>query len=271
MSKREKGKFLGSRLIAAVVIIPLLVLFIYYLPPYPYLLGLLLVVSLLAMLEFYSMYRVSKVLVVPSIILGGALLYTVCMHPERMHETLFAGFSILLLLRLTDCVSPPECMKEMGPVSVGLLYLPVFMAFIWYLRNEPSGREYVLFLLAAGWSADSMAYYTGTYLGRKKLCPAISPNKTYVGALGSIMGGAAGGVIIAWLFNIPGMWVLKAAAMGSVIGAVTICGDLVESIFKRDAGVKDSGTLIPGHGGLLDKLDGFLLSAPVLYFMVRAL
>jgi phosphatidate cytidylyltransferase len=59
--------------------------------------------------------------------------------------------------------------------------------------------------------------------------------------------------------------------MGSVIGAVTICGDLVESIFKRDAGVKDSGTLIPGHGGLLDKLDGFLLSAPVLYFMVRAL
>jgi phosphatidate cytidylyltransferase len=271
MSKKGQGKFLGSRLIAAVVIIPLLVSFIYYLPPYPYFLGLLLLVTVLAMLEFYSMYRVPKVLLVPSIIMGGALLYSLCVRPEFMHETLFAGFSILLLLMLTDCVSPPERMKEMGPVSVGLLYLPVFLAFIWHIRNGTSGTEYVLFLLAAGWSADSLAYYAGTYFGRKKLCPAISPNKTYEGAVGSIVGGAVGGVIITWLFSIPEMSVLKAAAVGSVLGAVTICGDLVESVFKRNAGVKDSGSLIPGHGGLLDKIDGFLLSAPALYLMVRSL
>lgn len=271
MRNSEDGKMKSGRLMTAIVIIPLLVSGIYFLPPYPFFFGLLLLVSVLALHEFYAMYRVPKALVAPSVILGGAVLYTACMYPEAILETLVAGFSLLLLLRLATCGSPQESMRAIGPVAVGILYVPFFLSFLWYLRNSPSGGEHMLFLLAAGWLADSMAYYIGTYLGRRKLCPGISPNKTYEGALGSVFGGAAGAVIITAFFSIPDMSVLKAVATGSFLGLVTIFGDLVESMFKRDAGVKDSGYLIPGHGGMLDKLDGFLLSAPALYFMLRAL
>ena len=114
-----------------------------------------------------------------------------------------------------------------------------------------------------------MAYYIGTYMGKHKLCPSISPKKTVEGAVGSILGGILGIVIAKFVFDIANMSFLCAVATGMVIGAAALTGDLVESMFKRDAGVKDSGNLIPGHGGMFDRIDGMLISGPVLYFIVR--
>jgi phosphatidate cytidylyltransferase len=134
---------------------------------------------------------------------------------------------------------------------------------------KPMGMEYIFMLYTSVWMADGGAFYIGTYRGRHKLYPSISPNKTWEGALGSLLGGAAGAVIIVIIFAMEDTSLMAAALTGALIGIAALLGDLVESLFKRDAGVKDSSVVIPGHGGMLDKLDGMLAAAPVLFFIVR--
>lgn len=269
MKKMSRKTFNVRRLVSAVLIIPLFFIFVYYLPAYPFFFLLILLAAMLALFEFYGMYRVPKVLSIPSVIIGSTILYTACFHPQKLPEVFFIGITFLLTMRLVQSGSPSGRMAEMGPAVMGLIYIAGFLAFLWYLRNGIHGREKTLLLFSAGWCADSAAYYIGTYFGKKKLCPRISPNKTYEGAVGSILGGAVGAVLVNLLLKIPDMAAFEVVIIGSLLGLVTIFGDLVESAFKRDAGVKDSGGLIPGHGGLLDKLDGVLLSAPALYFILE--
>jgi phosphatidate cytidylyltransferase len=106
-------------------------------------------------------------------------------------------------------------------------------------------------------------------MGKNKLYPSVSPKKTIEGAVGSVVGGILGTVITKTVFGIPGLTIIGAIAIGATLGITAIIGDLIESMFKRDAGIKDSGSYIPGHGGVLDKLDGLLVSGPVLYLIVR--
>jgi phosphatidate cytidylyltransferase len=113
-----------------------------------------------------------------------------------------------------------------------------------------------------------MAYYMGKSLGKRKLYESVSPNKTLAGGVGSLIGSVAAALIIKALL-VPHMPLGVAALTGAVIGAVAVVGDLVESMFKRDAGVKDSSTLIPGHGGVLDKVDGPIFAGPVLWWVLR--
>jgi len=269
MQNREKKSFDFKRLIAAAVLLPFLCAYIYFLPPFPYFLWLLLIVSILAMREFYVMYNVPQRLGIPAVLAGGVFFYVFCLYPYRIPEAVFAGMSLLLLLKLISAGSPSGCMREMGPIGIGFLYISGFLSFQWFLRDDIMGRQYIFFLYGSVWLADSGAYYIGSYLGKNKLYPAISPNKTIEGVFGSILGGAAGAVIITTLFEIRDIAIMKSALIGAILGIVTVAGDLVESMFKRDAGVKDSGSLIPGHGGLLDKLDGVLLAGPVFYLILK--
>lgn len=264
----KKG-FNFKRVAVAGILIPVLFVYVYSLPASPYFLGLLLVISMLCMMEFFSMYNVPARMRLPAVLTGGAVFYVVCVFPSRTPEAFFAGIIFVLLLRLFTGGSPSGSMKELGPVGVGFLYIGGLLSYQWCLRNYSQGMEYIFLLYITGWVADGSAYYVGTYLGKRKLCPVISPNKTYEGALGSIIGGAAGAAVAVSVFNIQDITTSKAVIIGAILGMSTIAGDLIESMFKRDAGVKDSGSLIPGHGGLLDKLDGFLVSGPVLYFILK--
>lgn len=129
--------------------------------------------------------------------------------------------------------------------------------------GEPLAHRWLLVALALVWAADSGAYFAGRNWGRRKLAPSISPNKTVEGALG----GAVAGVVVALGFGVlagagPAQWpVLALVALVAVLASIV--GDLVESLLKRQAGVKDSGDLIPGHGGVLDRIDGVLAALPV--------
>lgn len=151
--------------------------------------------------------------------------------------------------------------RRLGFTASGLAYtmVPAF-ALLW-LRDRPDiGLEEVLFLLLVVWMTDIGAYAVGRLVGGPKLAPAISPGKTISGALGGLVIGIATGVLVAWSPHA----ILPAAAL-SLISQV---GDLAESALKRRLGVKDSGTTIPGHGGLLDRLDGILAAAPVAALLV---
>ena len=157
--------------------------------------------------------------------------------------------------------------RRMGasPLWIGLgaayLALPA-LALIW-LRGQPQfGLQIVVWLLVVVWSTDILAYVVGRQVGGPRLAPTVSPGKTWSGLCGGILAAAIAGAITAWATGSERL--LQAAGLGGLLAVVSQIGDLIESALKRRAGVKDSGTLIPGHGGVLDRLDGLILAAPVL-------
>lgn len=145
--------------------------------------------------------------------------------------------------------------------AFGVLYLaPPAVALVW-LRSGDDGRAWTLMLLLVCWAADSAAFLTGSVLKGPKLWPRFSPNKTWSGFIGGLVGAAVVAVLLTALTptGVPGLGV--AAAIGLIAGLATMAGDLWESMLKRRFGVKDSGDLIPGHGGLLDRVDGLMFAA----------
>lgn len=267
----SRGHFNWKRIAVAAGILPGLVAYIYFLPAVPYFLMLLIIAGILAMREFFVMYGLPIHLYIPGIVAGAALIFIICQYPEFFFEGLSIAVCIILLLRLLLFASPSGSMSHLGPLGMGLLYVAGFTGFQWFVRTGQYGMQYILLLYASVWIADSMAYYVGKYLGRIKLYPAVSPKKTVEGAVGSVIGGGIGAILIRTVLHVPDLSFRRALTTGAVLGAAAICGDLIESMFKRDAGVKDSGTLLPGHGGMLDKMDGLLVSGPVLYFIMRYL
>lgn len=149
------------------------------------------------------------------------------------------------------------------PLVLGLLYcgLPA-VALIW-LRAAPWGFYATLFVMAVVWGADIAAYFTGRAIGGPKLAPAISPNKTWSGAFGGLLGSllAASALALLWPGHANAAGIGRLAVLALPLAVLSILGDLYESHLKRRAGVKDSGTLLPGHGGVMDRLDGLVPAA----------
>lgn len=147
-------------------------------------------------------------------------------------------------------------------LGFGPLYVGVAPTMLVWLRNaSDDGLVFVLFLFAAVWAADTTAFFAGRLIGGPKLAPRWSPNKTWAGFVGGVVGAAVAGLAMANAFALP--FVAGAAVLGAALGAVAQCGDLFESVLKRRAGAKHSGRLIPGHGGVLDRLDGLIFATPV--------
>ncbi len=149
-----------------------------------------------------------------------------------------------------------------GWFGFGVLYVGVAPTMLVWLRNATAdGLVFVLFLFAAVWAADTAAFFAGRAVGGPKLAPRWSPNKTWAGFIGGVLGAAVVGVVMAEIFALP--FVAGSAVLGAALGAVAQLGDLFESWIKRRAGAKHSGRLIPGHGGVLDRLDGLIFATPV--------
>jgi phosphatidate cytidylyltransferase len=155
--------------------------------------------------------------------------------------------------------------SHMGIMFFGIFYIGFLLSHISLIRTMVNGKQWILFLILTVWAGDVFALLSGSLLGRHKLYPKISPNKTYEGLAGGIIGSIMVALAFALLF-IPqlkiGLCILLAIGLG-VLGQL---GDFTESMLKRGAQVKDSGSLIPGHGGMLDRLDSFLFSAPFLHY-----
>ncbi len=146
----------------------------------------------------------------------------------------------------------------------GLLYVPVALSLLIPVRAAADGWQWILFFLFVVFAGDIGAYYVGSYLGRRKLCPAISPGKTVEGAAGGIAANLVVGSLLK-IVLLPSCGWLSCLLMIVSIGAVGQMGDLFESQIKRTAGVKDSGSLLPGHGGFLDRIDAILFAAPLAF------
>ncbi len=156
-----------------------------------------------------------------------------------------------------------EAPTHAAHLLAGMLYGALGLTAVGAVRALPHGWEWLLCLLIITWGNDTAAYFAGRFFGRHKLYPAVSPNKTWEGFFGGLVGSFAG-MVVAKLAFFPELAWLDCAAAGLIGGVVGPVGDLCESMLKRAYAVKDSGKLIPGHGGLLDRIDALIFNAPVL-------
>jgi phosphatidate cytidylyltransferase len=175
---------------------------------------------------------------------------------------------ILLVLSVLFMAVPQDLsstISKMGIALFGILFIGFLLAYVSLIRNMPNGRLWVLFLIITVWTGDIFALLSGSFFGRHKLYPRISPNKTFEGLAGAIVGSIIVALAFSWLF-IPSLKTGSCTLLAIGLGIFGQLGDFTESMLKRSAQVKDSGTLIPGHGGMLDRLDSFLFSAPFLHY-----
>jgi phosphatidate cytidylyltransferase len=156
-----------------------------------------------------------------------------------------------------------------GVAIMGLLWIGGAGALMAMTRLLEGGRGAIVYLLVVVWSNDIGAYYVGRGIGFRKLAPSISPGKTIEGAAGGLIAGCAAGLAMSVWANLPGQGPVWAFSAALILGVLSQVGDLCESFIKRAAEVKDSGTIIPGHGGVLDRIDGLLLAAAPFYYFLK--
>jgi phosphatidate cytidylyltransferase len=187
------------------------------------------------------------------------------------------GFIILFVLGL--CVrqfmsrTNTSGILAISTTLFGLMYVPWLLNFIQKINYFPGvdGRFYVLYFILVTKFSDTGAYIVGSLIGRHKMIPRISPGKTWEGFGGAIILSTAASVVFVHFFGdrMAGMSRLHAVVLGILLSSTAVIGDLIESLFKREAGVKDSGRLFPGIGGILDLLDSLLFNAPIMYLYLR--
>jgi phosphatidate cytidylyltransferase len=256
-----------KRIITAFIILPFFYFYIMYLPA-EYFLFLLIVLASLALMEFYALFGLHRLMKYAGIAGGSALLAVFFLRPGVVTQVILLTVLLVSALRLFMKRDPHSALSDVSASVFGVLYVPGLLAF--QLDLIKAGPAWIIMLYASVYAADSAAYYIGKGLGRRKLYEAMSPNKTVAGAVGSVLGGMAGAVFVKAML-LSGVSLANALLAGAVVGIITIVGDLVESMFKRDAGVKDSSRLLPGHGGILDKIDGVTFAGPVFYWLCAGL
>ena len=234
-----------------------------------------LVVATLATIEFHRLLpeRIRAALGVQPMVVGAIMLGVGAwvLGSAGLNLMLFAAAIVMTaMIWLGPAGSSDEGVPLAGTALLGLILVPWMLNHLSLIHGLPGGGGYVAMLVTIVTLNDTLAYLVGSLLGSRPLVPRISPNKTVEGAIAGLGGGVAGGLIgYFWLLPFesgPGFF--EALLMGAVLAAFAQAGDLLESKLKRLVGADESGSFLPGHGGLLDRLDAYLLSAPLLYYYV---
>lgn len=248
--------------------------------------ALLALVAILAAREFFRMAELRSARPLNLLGAAGAAAFVVAgaTAPARGWENpAFAGVAVVLVLACAAGAIWARGVEGQPLLSVsttvfGALYTGMLLASGLLLREMPGvvepwhGTALVFAPVLLTWTNDTAAYFVGRAFGRRKLIPRVSPGKTVEGTLGAVVGTIIAAVAYSWVLGGFGAYrigPLEAAAFGALISASAVVGDLVESLLKRDVGVKDSGTLLPGHGGALDRFDSLLFTLPIAYAFFR--
>ncbi|HBT97067.1 MAG TPA: hypothetical protein DEB25_05240 [Desulfobulbaceae bacterium] len=190
----------------------------------------------------------------------GAVVMPVAAH-------LFAALFFYCLYRFMFFKKAPIDLTNFGKFMLGLVYIGLLFAHLPMIRSLPHGAAWVLILTAITAGSDIGAYYIGRLRGKTQLCPDVSPGKTKEGMWGGLLTAIVLVVIVALCMRVQ-LGIASLVILTIFLSFVGVFGDLIESAIKRSAGVKDSGTILPGHGGVLDRLDSMIFVAPVLYYFL---
>ncbi len=265
---------LKSRLLTSVIGIPIIILIL--LAPKSVITFVVMLVSLIGMYEYYkatglSEYKNLCVMgYIAAIVISVGLKLSVASSLTLVYLYVVALFLLMLFSNRTINI------KHLGELLFGLVYIPYFLSHIIYIHSLDFGRLYVWLVFIGAFLTDTCAYFVGTYLGKHKLCPDISPKKTVEGAIGGVIGGGLSfvvyGIIVNTFFtsylNGGSFNLILLFLLGVIASIVSQVGDLTASAIKRQFGIKDFGNIFPGHGGMLDRCDSIILVAPIIFLFL---
>lgn len=255
------------RVATAAVLLPL-VLWIIWLGQWP-LFGLIFVATAIILYEYFQMWaKGDKLMVVTGVALGLIPTLVAMLKPAYFGEALVA---VILLTVMGFTLNPgpfESTWKRMATTVLGLVYGGVTLTFLYRLSVDHPGAQgagWIFLALIVTWANDTSAYFAGRAFGKHKLSP-LSPKKTWEGAFGGWLGSVFGALLAHYTFagHVP---LIEILIIGAIAGVVGPLGDLAESLMKRSFDTKDSGSILPGHGGLLDRVDALLITGPFVYLM----
>ncbi len=266
----QRSLTIKERIITALIALPLLIAFIYFANTFVFSVFIL-AVSSLGLNEFYRLALPSELWVERKVatLSGSALVAVIAFGgPTLALPALVALFLFIALFYLFRFDDISRVAGHLALTCAGFFYVSLLIVHVALLRNIEFGRGWIFFVLLAIMACDSAAYFTGSSLGRRKLYPAVSPKKSVEGALGGVAGSVVAALVVKfWFF--PALGLVDCFVLGVLLAIVGQLGDLFESLLKRSFDVKDSGSLIPGHGGILDRLDSLLFAFPLAYYYAR--
>jgi len=260
------------RVLSAAVLLPPFVLLVYLGTPFQFFL-LVLVAIFVGLIEFYAMARAGGMEALRSLGIAAGLSLSAVLFSKASGPWLASALAGLIMALLIGLLvgrrDPKGAASRLSITLLGVVYVAGLLSFPALLRAMDQGRTYVFYLALVTWAGDIGAFYVGTMLGRHRLSPSISAQKTVEGGLGGLVCSVLASCLAkVWFWDRLGIG--QSLALGLGLGVMGQVGDLCESMLKRSFGVKDAGGLIPGHGGLLDRLDSLLFTGPVLYLAVLA-
>ncbi len=261
----------SRRVYTALVFLPFFFVLVQYLHPIAFL-AFVLVGILLTQYE-YSRFHAHRGWYIPSAVVGSLL-------SVGIGISFYYGYQVSIPIGLSSMgaiVGIGYWVTHRGsraggltdPIIIlfGTVYIGWMLSHLVLLRGLEGGIALIFFVFLVTWASDTAAYYVGSSFGRHKLAPQISPGKTFEGAIGGLAGSVVMAVIAKFGF-VPWLDLVDSLVIGLLFGSIGQAGDLFESSLKRHAGVKDSGTLLPGHGGLLDRVDSLIFTSPAFYYYV---
>lgn len=254
---------LNNRYIGAAMIAPF-ILFIFL--GGIYLKGFTILLSIAGLYEFYKAVKEKKIN--PISIVGYLLLAVFYLLGNNFEYIMYIIVLFTVILLIIPVVNLKYTFIDVAITLIGFLYVGILFSFIPLVNNKPSGEFLVWLIFIGSWVCDTAAYYSGKYLGKRKLCPEVSPKKTIAGSIGGLLGSALGcgvfGIIVS--SYVSEVQVIHFFLIGTLCGIMGQFGDLVASSIKRYVGIKDYSNLIPGHGGILDRFDSILFNAVVVFY-----
>ena len=270
---------LKKRVISALWAIPLLAAAIWFDKPLPWLTVFVAIYGVLAAFEFYRLVAASKVSPLTYFGLIWTLLFILSRNSNLLSilkphfdlnlltPLLLTSAAMLSLIWLLRQARKEKTFTGWAWTMAGILYVGWLLSYLVALRGLDNGRNWVFFALFTTFASDTAAFFVGRALGKRRLAPQISPGKTWEGAIGGVFGA----IIVSLLFILPTPLTLhlnwgQAILLGLLVSIFGQLGDLVESLFKRNMGAKDSGRLLPGHGGMLDRMDSIIFAGIVVYY-----
>ena len=229
----------------------------------------LLGISLIGMQELYKVMKVREDHFNALEIAGylGAVIYYVLMSLDfEKYGMMGVIISFMMFMFVYVFTYPKFKADQVMPAFFGVVYVAVMLSFIYLTRNLPDGKFLVWLIFLCSWGCDTCAYCVGMLIGKHKMAPILSPKKSVEGGVGGVAGAALLGAIYA---AATGGKIAEYALICAVGELISMVGDLAASAIKRNQGIKDYGKLIPGHGGILDRFDSVIFTAPAIYFLAK--
>ncbi len=269
-----------SRIVTAVIVLPVLIASIWIAPLAPLFVALAITAMGLGIYEFWMLAKQSglKPEIAIGTIFATMLFATFYLHAIDWLPPIIAAFTITTLIaamlrrsRPGENASFAGMLASAGATLLGVSYIALLGGYLVAVRTAfpmPLAARLLSFFFLVLMCSDTAAYYTGRALGRRKLAPSISPGKTWEGAAGGMAASLLAAVIAHYWF-FPELRLAAAIPLAAVMNILGVLGDLTESAIKRGAGAKDAAQILPGHGGLLDRLDSLLFNAPLIYYFGR--